>query len=737
MQEDLKDKSDSQLESWFLESLAAEHMPLDHMLALLNQLIAGGKAEIVNSWTDLLQEELKERGDGTGMFRLIKTVSKWRQADPDFRSVCRNALSSVFKDRIGVGFIAAAGFDQNIHVMECIRRFELLNELKPGRFCYEKTWGFGVVQKTDDFYQKIIIDFNSKKAHQMSFAYASEALELIGNDHVLAMKHSNSAGLNDLVKNRPAEVVKMAIRDYGPVTAPRLKELLVDVVNDTDWKNFWDGARKVLKNDSLVDLPAKRSDPIRLREKHRAYDEAWFNAFRAEKDLERLFLLIDELESAVDDPVLIGQQWKVPLADRFAFMVKGCFSGSPDKLIKVVLAAKIFGLDNLGAGGIDGPVITKSLFAPEQFLLALARLPARDIGSYIAHMSENDQQQTADVMFSLIPHMSIGILNEAMNFLFKSGREDDCAEFFRTKLMAKNAGPSMLLWVCRNLDRVAHWGLVNVSELLAQVLDDIKDVKSGDDLKSQNQLRILMEQKAWIEGVLSMMTPLQRSDFVTRINAARGFDDSSKRSLLALMIKVYPELKQVLSGKDRESGGAEVSPRGRFTSWRSYRERQEQYRILVEKRIPENSRDIAVARSYGDLRENHEYKTAKEMQGIFLKRQGEMEEDLKAVKGTDFAGMPCDKIGMGTCITIRRPDGKEQVFAILGEWDRDEQLGIISNESRVAKLLEGLAEGAKVDLPAGGGANIDEPCTVVKISGLTDAVRLWVNGTAGDKKDSP
>jgi transcription elongation factor GreA-like protein len=151
MQEENQGRSESQLEVWFFESLDAKDIPVDHMLVLLAQLAASGKKGLADSWVDLLQDQLRERGDCGGMFRLLKTVSGWRGGDVSFRGSCKDALSSVFKDRMGISFIAAAGFDQSMPVSECLRRFELLNELKPGRFCYDKTWGVGVVQRLEDF----------------------------------------------------------------------------------------------------------------------------------------------------------------------------------------------------------------------------------------------------------------------------------------------------------------------------------------------------------------------------------------------------------------------------------------------------------------------------------------------------------------------------------------------------------------------------------------------------------
>ena len=69
---------------------------------------------------------------------------------------------------------------------------------------------------------------------------------------------------------------------------------------------------------------------------------------------------------------------------------------------------------------------------------------------------------------------------------------------------------------------------------------------------------------------------------------------------------------------------------------------------MVQKYIPANSKEIAVARSYGDLRENHEYKAAKEMQKILIRRKSELEAQLVRARGTDFANPRTDVVSIGT-----------------------------------------------------------------------------------------
>jgi len=124
---------------------------------------------------------------------------------------------------------------------------------------------------------------------------------------------------------------------------------------------------------------------------------------------------------------------------------------------------------------------------------------------------------------------------------------------------------------------------------------------------------------------------------------------------------------------------------------------------LVEKKIPANSKEIAIARSYGDLRENHEYKAAKEMQKILMRRKGELENQLVRARGTDFANPRTDVVSMGTVVrSIDLKTNATEHFTILGAWDSDPEKGVVSYLSPVAQSLLGKKVGDEVEFEVHG-----------------------------------
>ena len=136
--------------------------------------------------------------------------------------------------------------------------------------------------------------------------------------------------------------------------------------------------------------------------------------------------------------------------------------------------------------------------------------------------------------------------------------------------------------------------------------------------------------------------------------------------------------------------------------------------------IPENSKEIEVARSYGDLRENAEFKYAKERQGLLMAQGAKLAEDLEIVKPTDFTDISTDKINIGTGVALEFEDNSHITYFILGVWDQDDDLKIISSETKLAKLLLGLSVGDDVNLP-------DGKAIVRDIISLTNEIKEWIS----------
>ncbi|HBA85339.1 MAG TPA: hypothetical protein DCZ95_14730 [Verrucomicrobia bacterium] len=703
-------------ESWFLAQLEKRELPVKDLLRFLDDVRKKGQSDQANVWAETLQEALIERKDRRNCLLVLNVRALWGLKAAPIREALARLVGDSREDRI---LIENSGFDRSLAPQECIRRLQILFSLKPDVLVYDKTWGAGLVRKMDPFYARVEIDFDSKPGHQMSLAYAAEVLSLLREDHLMAIKLRKPEELKTLINENPAEVVRIALRSFGPLSIPLLQiRLAAAGVDESNWKRFWDGARKALKNDPLVEIPSKRTEPLRLLAKEKSHDDDWFRKLGAERDMGTVLSMVDEVSDDTTALESLSDFARNVLIDRLAFVIKGAGKRHSGLLIRaVMLAAKL---------QIDGE--TLQVRAHGEICLAdddtmfriLKDLPGRLVRPFFLFLLSLDAQRTLDRILALVPRFEMGSLTDAMTLLLENGREADCAALFRSSILSQTAQVEMLLWIARNFDRIQAWNLGVVPAISELMLIELEKDYNGERLKAKNQLRDRFEQKEWLKATFEPMRDVKRKEFMEKIKVSPAWSPMDRQSVMGKVIKQFPELVEVLVAK--KNGEETRTP---TTSMRMYRERQAQLEKIVNVEIPRIAREIGVARSYGDLRENFEYKAAKEMQSFLLKRKSELERMLHMVRPTDFQGMPCDKAGIATGVLLSYPDGHTEQYYLLGEWDQDDKLHIISSESRLAKSLEGHVAGEEVVIPT---ETVDVACRIEQVTELPPEIRAWIEG---------
>jgi transcription elongation factor GreA len=115
-------------------------------------------------------------------------------------------------------------------------------------------------------------------------------------------------------------------------------------------------------------------------------------------------------------------------------------------------------------------------------------------------------------------------------------------------------------------------------------------------------------------------------------------------------------------------------------------------------------KEILRAREHGDLRENSEYKAAKERQSYLQARIGQLHARLAALSMANLDKIPHGKVGLGSSVTLRDISTGEDVFyEIVTPEEADPSVGRISPSSPIGRCLLGHEEGdvVHVKVPAG------------------------------------
>jgi transcription elongation GreA/GreB family factor len=305
----------------------------------------------------------------------------------------------------------------------------------------------------------------------------------------------------------------------------------------------------------------------------------------------------------------------------------------------------------------------------------------------------------------------------------ETGQQAELQQVLDRSIREHSATSEMLIWLCKDRDA---WPELVSPDLLTASLGAIEREQHNEISRGGRLRDLLIEDRELIPDMFKNAEIGVARDAMRRLLLTPAIDELTKRSLLARIVKLYPELEPMITGAQPEE---KIAPL--IVSWSSLEKRRIEYEDLIKKKIPDNTKEIALARSYGDLSENFEFKAAKQMQAVLMRRKSELEQALQSARGTSFENVDTSRVSIGTVVRLRNQDsGTEETYTILGAWDGNPERHIISYQTAIGQALLGhqigetvavgmdsgsqrveivSIEPAQVDVPASNPELVEEP----------------------------
>jgi len=148
---------------------------------------------------------------------------------------------------------------------------------------------------------------------------------------------------------------------------------------------------------------------------------------------------------------------------------------------------------------------------------------------------------------------------------------------------------------------------------------------------------------------------------------------------------------------------------------------EEEIRALDYELKVQLPKEILRAREHGDLRENAEYKAAKDRQSFLQARVGQLYRRLAALSLVNLDKIPRDKVGLGSTVSLRHTgNGEEVVYEIVTPEESDPSIGRISPSSPIGRCLLNHEAGETVEVKVPSGTKEYE---IVKLVTIHDQVK--------------
>jgi transcription elongation GreA/GreB family factor/transcription elongation factor GreA-like protein len=568
-----------------------------------------------------------------------------------------------------------------------------LSLLTAGTFCFHRSWGYGQIKEVVET-GDLIIDFDSKKDHIMQAQYAAESLAPLSKDHIYVQKCSDLESLQKRAQDDPISVVKQTILSLGEhATAEAIAtELCPSVVALAGYKKWWDAAKRALKKDGHFYIPTRKTEALRVLDAPQALGEQAIAAFRAAIGVKQLLFALESVRrhwGEIKDDALV---------DEIAGVLNQAIAKVPKTHIASAIELSLARDEFLVEAGREKEkgllsVVSQVPTTPEALSNILDDLPGLKQVKLMRSVKADLNEAWPELYLGLLSSANGRVAEVIVEAFVEEKRADEVVAAVNRLLRERSVTCDFMFWFCKS--RLEIFNSLFEPHLIMAVLSVLEADQFSDYKKGTKLYELVLNDKDLISAILSR-APFEDVRDVTRaILLSPVFEELDKRSLLATIIKLFPEVQSMIVGDEKTSEDATL-----IVSWPSLERRKLEFEEIVNKKIPENSKEIGIARSYGDLRENHEFKAAKEMQTVLMRRKAELESMLTRAQGTDFVGVDTSVVNIGTKVTIVDNETKEKsTYTILGAWDSDPREGIISYLTPVAQALIKKPLGTSVTLP--------------------------------------
>ena len=129
-------------------------------------------------------------------------------------------------------------------------------------------------------------------------------------------------------------------------------------------------------------------------------------------------------------------------------------------------------------------------------------------------------------------------------------------------------------------------------------------------------------------------------------------------------------------------------------------------------------KEIQKARELGDLRENAEYKAAKERQEFVNARIAMLKRRVGEIALMNVDKLPRDKAGLGSTVTLLESTGETMIIQLVMPEDADADRGFISTASPIGRAIVNREEGDEITVTVPNGSRSFE---LVKLVTIHDA----------------
>ncbi|HUP50465.1 MAG TPA: GreA/GreB family elongation factor [Thermoanaerobaculia bacterium] len=660
----IQQKKFDEVESLWMAQLDRDPGDVAAFLATAKSLRKAEQRTLSDTLLGLLGDALKERRLWPQRLEVLKEIGRLSkhpaQLRPQIEEALKNALGS--HKSFDRAFDFSKFTEPQSNPVERAEKIETWLTYDEGECFFMPGRGAGRVIELNPELGICRLDFEREKRVSVPLGAAGKFLTPLPEGHLLREKFTAPDELRAAAAKSPPEVFARLLRSFGrPMTMAEVRDAMIGIVPEQKWGGWWTAARK---NPQIVvsgsgakasyswNVSATDAERTIRRDFERADTKAKLDLAR--KHSGRSAELADLFSST-----LAAEAGRLARSDgATAFHILAVLETLPGRYTAPIDPAAL--LTGPMASRVVSGVGDKTL---REKALAIVRGKHPEWTKVYAEVFFLDEEPR--------------ILSFIMETLDQAGPTDVRDRLIDETLRYPRRHPRAFYWYVKRLHDDENLPGRAGYPLLFQILEAIS---SDEFAPVRPRLKDLFDKGGLaIRIVMGEENEEQARKLLDNLERYGGLEEYRRENLRQAVLMKVPAL--------REPQAEPV-----YATAEMLETKRAELDHLIKVEIPENSRAIQVAREMGDLRENFEYKAARQRAEYLSARVGELRSEMSRVRVLDPATIDTAAVRVGTKVELSNGDIRRLV-TILGPWESSPEHGVYSNQSEVAGKLIGHVAG--------------------------------------------
>jgi transcription elongation GreA/GreB family factor len=663
-----RDPEGSSLEDDWIEEVERAPADVDWFLDVAESLVSEGESERARGLLDLWDDALKEAPHPEARLELLRRFGALLHKGPRLQREVVATLEQLWGSKPNFrSTLDWAGLRKSVDdpgkLWDRVTRLGSVMAFDAGEIVAMQGQGVGRVVEVNLALETLRIDFEKRSGVTLGFRAAAKMLRPLPSGHPLRRKLEDPEGLARMRDEEPSELLRVILEDAGrPLTAGEIREALAGIVSEAQWSAWWARARK---HPQVVTMGSGRQsyrweasaagalDAVR-RSFERADPRRALEIFRRNLDRDDALaadlaatLGAQALRAKADDP---GLAWEIFFALERAGRLPAELAGLVDELLAPAAdVARLF-------SGIEDRLLRERA-------LTMARERRQD---WTELYQDRFLREEDPRVLSLIAD---GLAS--VDRILRDRLMDDI-------VAQPRRAPAAFAWLAERAADDADLRSRSPLRLLQQILLAL----GAEELAGQRiRLRELVESGGTLPRLVAHLDEEQAAAALESLGRSTALEAFQREALGNAVRLRFPALADEGASKVLYATAAAIAAK-----------RAELAR-LTEVEIPANRKAIEEARALGDLRENFEYKAARQRHEYLNARLAALHRELARARPIDFGALDTSEVRIGARVRLLDANGGERALSILGPWDSRPEQGVISYESELGQKLLGLKPG--------------------------------------------